>query len=78
MASCCKLLGAGILCSCSCPCRSGHNAPINFQQDKCYFLFCNFLMDKCYTFKGQSLEKCAILYISAYRQHSFRKGAEPA
>ena len=39
--SCCKLLGAGILCSCSCPCGSSHNVPINLQQDKCS-LFCNF------------------------------------
>ena len=43
MAGCCKLLGAGILCSCSCLCRSGHNGPINLQQDYCYFQFCNFL-----------------------------------
>ena len=43
MASCCKLLGVGILWSCSCPSRSGHNVPINLQQDKCYSLFCNFL-----------------------------------
>ena len=32
-----------ILCSYSCPCRSGHTIPVNFQQDKCYILFCNFL-----------------------------------
>ena len=31
-----------ILCFCSCPHRSGHDVPINLQQDKCYFLFCNF------------------------------------
>ena len=23
----CKLLGVGILCSCNCTCRSGHNVP---------------------------------------------------
>ena len=40
--SCCKLLGVGILCSCSCPHRSGHDAPVNLQQDTCHFLFCNF------------------------------------
>ena len=40
---CCKLPGAGILCSCRCPSRSGHSVPINLQQDKCYSLFCNFL-----------------------------------
>ena len=33
----------GILCSCGCPCRSGHNVPVNFQQDICSSLFCNFL-----------------------------------
>ena len=57
---CCKLLGVGILCSYSCPGRSGHNVSINLQQDKWYFLFCNVLSHtkgKCYTFKGQSLEK---------------------
>ena len=41
--SCCKLLGVGILCSCSCPCRSGHDVPVNLQQDKCYSPFSNFL-----------------------------------
>ena len=40
---CCKPLGVGILCSRSCPHRSGHNVPVNLQQDKCYSLFCNFL-----------------------------------
>ena len=29
--------------SCSCSGGSGHNVPINFQQDNCYSLFCNFL-----------------------------------
>ena len=43
MASCCKLLSAGILCSCSCSWMCGHNVPINLQQDNCYFIFCNFL-----------------------------------
>ena len=42
VAGCCKLLVAGILCSCSCPHRSGHNVPINLQQDKCYYLFHTF------------------------------------
>ena len=42
MAGCCKLLGAGILCSYSCPCRSGHSVPVNLQEDNFYFLFCNF------------------------------------
>ena len=41
--SCCKLLGVGILCSHSCLHRSGQDVPVNVQQDKCYFLFCNFL-----------------------------------
>ena len=50
MAGCFKLLGAGILCSCNCPCRSGHNVPIHLQQDNCYFLFCNFL--PLYEWKG--------------------------
>ena len=41
--SCCELLGVGILCSCCCPYRSGHDVPINCQQDRCYSLFHNFL-----------------------------------
>ena len=39
---CCKLLGVRILCSCSGPHRSGHDVPVNLQQDKCYSLFNNF------------------------------------
>ena len=42
-AGCCKLPGVRIPCSCSCPCRSGPHVPLNLQQDKCYFLFLNFL-----------------------------------
>lgn len=30
---CFKLLGAELLCSRSCPQKSGHNVPINLQQD---------------------------------------------
>lgn len=45
MAGYCKLLAAIILRSCSCLCRSDYNGPINLQQDKCYFLFCNFLYE---------------------------------
>ena len=41
MACCCKHLGVGILCTCSCPERSGNNVSVNFQEDKCYSLFCN-------------------------------------
>lgn len=36
-------LDARILCSCSCPGRSGHNAPINLQELECYSLSCSFL-----------------------------------
>ena len=56
---CCRLLGVGILCSCCCPCRSGHDVPVNLQQDKCYSLFCNFISPcewKNIILKGQSLE----------------------
>ena len=53
--SCCKLLGVGILCSCSCPHGSGQNVPVNLQ-DKCYSLFCNFLSQYKWTLKGQSLK----------------------
>ena len=54
--SCCELLGVGILCSCSCPRRSGHDVPVNLQQDKYYSLFCNFLSLYEWTLKGQGLE----------------------
>ena len=38
--------------------KIGYEVPVNFQQDKHYSLFCNFLSqmsEKCYTFKCQSL-----------------------
>ena len=56
MASCCKLLTAGIFCSCHCPHRSGNSDAVNLQQDEYYSLFCSILMNKCYTIKGQRLE----------------------
>ena len=40
---CFKLLGVGILCSCSYPCRSSHHVTVNLQPDKCCSLFCNIL-----------------------------------
>ena len=39
---CCKFLGVGILYTCSFPPRSGHDVPVNLQQDS-YSLFCNVL-----------------------------------
>ena len=53
---CCRLLGVGILCSCSCPHRSGHDIPINFQQDKYYSLFCSFSSLYEWMLQGQSPE----------------------
>ena len=44
MAGCCKFLGTRILCSYNCSCGSSQKVPINLQQDKCYSLFCNFLL----------------------------------
>ena len=44
LVSFCKLLGVGILCSCSCPCMSGHDVPVNVQQDKYNCLFNNFYL----------------------------------
>ena len=38
----CRLLGVGMLCPCSCPCRSSHQIPVNLHQAK-YSLFCNYL-----------------------------------
>ena len=40
---CYKLLGAGILCSCPCPQKSGQDIPVNLQQDRCCSLVCNLL-----------------------------------
>ena len=38
-----QVSGAGILYPCGCLCASGHNVPINLQQEKSDSLFCNFL-----------------------------------
>ena len=66
------MLGARILCSCICVCRSDHNVLVNLQQDKCYSLLCNFKisirMEKCYTL---NVREWGILYILGYRQCSF-------
>ena len=35
MVGCCKLIAAEILCSFSCPQRSGHEFPVTLQQDTC-------------------------------------------
>ena len=45
VAGCCKLLGARILCFCSCSCRFGYNLAVNLQQNSCYLLFYNFLYE---------------------------------
>ena len=70
MTVCDKVLGAGILCSCSCLGRSGHNVPINLQEDNCYFVFFNFLitmkMETYYTFEGESLENGLLLLLSRF------------
>ena len=55
-----KLLGAGTLCCCSCPCGSGLSVPVDLQQDKWLFSVLQLLisigMGKCSTFTGQSLK----------------------
>ena len=66
-------LGAGILCSRSCPRRSGHDAPVNLHPDKCYLCSAAFLsigMEEGYAFQGQSLENglsCVVLALSNIR-----------
>ena len=67
VAGCCKPLGVRILCSCCCPLWSGHDAPINLQQEKCCSLFCNFL--SLYELKRviplrSELWEWALLYVS--------------
>ena len=39
-----QTLGVRILLSCSCPWSSVQGGPVNFQLDKCFSLFCNFLI----------------------------------
>ena len=69
MIGCHKLLCVRILYSCSCTCWPGHNMPINFQEDKYYSLFCNFLSpyewEIVIPLKVRALRR-AILYISGY------------
>ena len=59
MVGCCKPHGVRILCSCSCPSRSGHKGPVNLQQDTVLvsvlqlFIYMN---GKVLHLKGQSIE----------------------
>lgn len=66
--------GAGILCSCSCPRRSGHNVPVKLQQGKCCSLFCSFLFlnewKHVITLKVRELTMGS-LSISNYSRHSY-------
>ena len=77
----CRLLGVGILCSCSCPRRSGHDIPLNFQQDKYYSLFCSFLSiyewKSVIPLKVRVLRKGYRVYFRLYTAF-FHKDAEPA
>lgn len=50
------LPGVGFLCFFICPCRSGHDIPINLQQDKCCSMFCKFLSLYEWTLGGQTPE----------------------
>lgn len=57
----------GILCSCNC--RSGHNIPVNLQQDNCYFLFLqllSYINGKVLCFERSEPWEWAIIYISGY------------
>ena len=75
---CCKLLGVGILCSCSCPRMSGRDVPVNLPQDKCYSLFRNFLSLYKWTLKGQSLENRLSCIFQAIDNILLQTGTEPA
>ena len=70
MTNCCELLGETVPCSCSCPHSSGHNGPINLQQDNCYIsvlqLFISTWMEKWDTFKSQSLGNGSHIYFRLY------------
>ena len=60
--SCCKLLGVGILCSCSCRCMSGHDVPVNVQQDKYNCLFYNFYLSMNGLLKVRALRMGSPVY----------------
>ena len=66
MAGYCKPRDAGILCSYSCPTRSGHNVSVNLPQDNCYSLFCNFLClcqwENVIPLKGRALRMGSTMY----------------
>ena len=77
-----KRLGIGILCSCSCLRRSGHNVPVNLQRDKCYSLFCNFLSlcecKRVIPLKGQRLENGLPVYFRLWVTFFPKKVQSPA
>ena len=80
MSGCCKLLGAGMLCSYTCPCRSGYNILINLQQENFYFLFFNFLsLYEWKTITSLKFRTFKIVYPVYFGLLStfFYKGAEP-
>lgn len=72
MIGCCKLLGIKILCSCSCPCRSGHQRsckPPTRQTLLFVLKLCiSIWMENCCTCKGQNPEN-ELSCILDYRQH---------
>ena len=64
---CCKLLGAGILCSCPCPHKAGQDIPVNLQQDRCCSLVCNLIS----LYKWKSVFRALRMGSPVYfRQHS--------
>ena len=74
---CCKLLGVGVLCSCSHPLgvrsQNSRKPLIRLFFAVILQLFIFIQMEKCYTFKGQSLQNVLsyIFQISGYRCSSF-------
>ena len=71
VAACYKLLGAGILRSCSCLHRFDQDVPTNLQQDKSYSLFCNFLSpyewENATSLKVRDLRICYPVYFRLQR-----------
>ena len=79
MASCCKFLGSGILCSCNCPAKSGHKVPIIFQNN-CYFcsaIFCLCKNGKLLYLERLRLKGRALRYFKLWATF-FYKSAGPA
>lgn len=72
---CCKLLGIGILCFCSCPHRSGHDVPVNLRSNAilCSETFYLCMNGKVFYSRWSQPCKWYVLYISGSILNSEQK-----